>query len=100
MGEGAYTQFDFAAWSARAELVDNVASALASSMPTAYSGFDLDLPGYVFRDGRDNKPQSFIIAAEGSRWWSILWSGERVEADNLLDVAIDVWQSRLQVFCE
>ena len=40
--------------------------------------------------------RSFIISDDDRKWWSILWTGDRVQADNLLDVAIDVWQSRLR----
>jgi hypothetical protein len=90
-----YARLDFATWSATAELVDSVAATIPAEILAAYEGLDLHLPGYVFRDGREDLPQSFIIAGDEHRWWSILWSGERVEADNLLDVAIDVWQSRL-----
>ena len=51
---------------------------------------------FVFRDGIDNSYRSFIISDDDRKWWSILWTGDRVQADNLLDVAIDVWQSRLR----
>lgn len=91
-----YARLDFAKWSATAELVASVAGAIPADILATHAGTDLHLPGYVFRDGREDRPQSFIIAGEDRRWWSILWTGERVEADNLLDVAIDVWQSRLQ----
>ena len=51
---------------------------------------------FPFRDGIDNSYRSFIISDDDRKWWSILWTGDRVQADNLLDVAIDVWQSRLR----
>jgi hypothetical protein len=67
-----------------------------SQLLKQYSGTSLKRPGYVFRDGLDNSYRSFIISDDDRKWWSILWTGDRVQADNLLDVAIDVWQSRLR----
>lgn len=91
-----FAKLDFPTWSARAELVDDVGSALPVEVLAGYPADELNVAGYVFRDGLDNCPHSFIIADDQRRWWSVLWTGERVQADNLLDVAIDVWQSRLQ----
>lgn len=91
-----YAKLDFPTWSARAELVDNVHSALPEGLFPEYPAEVLSRPGYVFHDGPDDIPQSFIIADDSRRWWSILWTGERIQADNLLDVAIDIWQSRMQ----
>ncbi len=91
-----FAKLDFQTWSARAELVDDVRAALPAEVLAGYPAEGLGVAGYVFRDGRNDCPHSFIIADDQRRWWSILWTGERVEADNLLDVAIDIWQSRLQ----
>ncbi len=94
-----YAQLNFPTWSSRAELVDNVRETLPADLLADYPAEDLSHPGYVFRDGPDDLPHSFIIADDSRRWWSILWTGERVQADNLLDVAIDIWQSRMQSIC-
>ncbi len=90
-----YAHLDFTTWSSKAELVGDVAEVLPPQILKQYSGTSLQGPGYVFRDGLDNSYHSFIISDDDRKWWSILWSGDRVQADNLLDVAIDVWQSRL-----
>ena len=91
-----YANLDFTTWSSKAELVGDVAEVLSPQLLKQYSGISLKRPGYVFRDGLDNSYQSFIISDDDRKWWSILWTGDRVQADNLLDVAIDVWQSRLR----
>ena len=91
-----YAKLDFPSWSAKAELVDNVREVLPAEVLADYSGHSLSHPGYIFRDGLDGLPHSFIITDDPKRWWSVLWTGEYVQADNLLDVAIDIWQSRLQ----
>jgi len=90
-----YTHLDFTTWSSKAELVGDVAEVLSPQLLEQYSGTSLKRPGYVFRDGLNNSYHSFIISDDERKWWSILWTGDRVQADNLLDVAIDVWQSRL-----
>ncbi len=90
-----YAHLDFTTWSSKAELVGDVAEVLPPHILKQYPLAILQRPGYVFRDGLDNSYQSFIISDDDRKWWSILWSGDRVQADNLLDVAIDVWQSRL-----
>jgi hypothetical protein len=91
-----YAHLDFTTWSSKAELVGDVAEVLSPQLLQQYPGTSLKRPGYVFRDGLDNSYRSFIISDDDSKWWSILWTGDRVQADNLLDVAIDVWQSRLR----
>ena len=91
-----YVHFDFTTWSSTAELVGDVAAALEPELVKQFSGFSLERPGYVFCDGPGGSYRSFIISDDDRKWWSILWTGERVQADNLLDVAIDVWQSRLR----
>ena len=90
-----YDHLDFTTWSSKAELVGDVAEVLPPQLLEQYSGTSLKRPGYVFRDGLNNSYHSFIISDDERKWWSILWTGDRVQADNLLDVAIDVWQSRL-----
>ena len=90
-----YAHLDFTTWSSKAELVGDVAEVLPPQILKQYSGTSLQRPGYVFRDGLNNSYHSFIISDDERKWWSILWTGDRVQADNLLDVAIDVWQSRL-----
>lgn len=90
-----YAHLDFTTWSSKAELVGDVAEVLPPQLLEKYSGTSLKRPGYVFRDGLNNSYHSFIISDDERKWWSILWTGDRVQADNLLDVAIDVWQSRL-----
>ena len=90
-----YAHLDFTTWSSKAELVGDVAEVLSPQLLKQYSGTSLKRPGYVFRDGLNNSYHSFIISDDERKWWSILWTGDRVQADNLLDVAIDVWQSRL-----
>ena len=90
-----YAHLDFTTWSSKAELVGDVADVLSPQFLKQYSDTSLQRPGYVFRDGIDNSYRSFIITDNDRKWWSILWTGDRVQADNLLDVAIDVWQSRL-----
>jgi len=90
-----YAHLDFTTWSSKAELVGDVAEVLPTRIVKQYPRESLQRPGYVFRDGIDNSYHSFIISDDDRKWWSILWSGDRVQADNLLDVAIDVWQSRL-----
>ena len=90
-----YAHLDFTTWSSKAELVGDVAEVLSPQLLEQYSGTSLKRPGYVFRDGLNNSYRSFIISDDERKWWSILWTGDRVQADNLLDVAIDVWQSRL-----
>ena len=90
-----YARLDFTTWSSKAELVGDVAEVLPPQLLEQYSGTSLKRPGYVFRDGLNNSYHSFIISDDERKWWSILWTGDRVQADNLLDVAIDVWQSRL-----
>jgi hypothetical protein len=95
-----YAKLSFPSWSAKAELVDNVRESLPPEVLADYSensaAHSLDHPGYIFRDGLNDIPHSFIITDDPKRWWSVLWTGEYVQADNLLDVAIDIWQSRLQ----
>ena len=91
-----YAHLDFTTWSSKAELVGDVADVLPPQLVKQYSDTSLQRPGYVFRDGIDNSYRSFIISDDDRKWWSILWTGDRVQADNLLDVAIDVWQSRLR----
>ena len=91
-----YAHLDFTTWSSKAELVGDVAEVLPPQLLEQYSGTSLKRPGYVFRDGLNNSYHSFIISDDERKWWSILWTGDRVQADNLLDVAIDVWQSRLR----
>ena len=90
-----YAHLDFTTWSSKAELVGDVAEVLPPQLLEQYSGTSLKQLGYVFRDGLNNSYHSFIISDDERKWWSILWTGDRVQADNLLDVAIDVWQSRL-----
>ena len=90
-----YAHLDFTTWSSKAELVGDVAEVLSPPLLEQYAGTSLKRPGYVFRDGLNNSYHSFIISDDERKWWSILWTGDRVQADNLLDVAIDVWQSRL-----
>ena len=90
-----YAHLDFTTWSSKAELVGDVAEVLSPQLLAQYSGTSLKRPGYVFRDGLNKSYHSFIISDDERKWWSILWTGDRVQADNLLDVAIDVWQSRL-----
>ena len=92
-----YAHLDFTTWSSKAELVGDVAEVLPPQLLEQYSGTSLKRPGYVFRDGLNNSYHSFIISDDERKWWSILWTGDRVQADNLLDVAIDVWQSRLSM---
>ncbi len=92
-----YAHLDFTTWSSKAELVGDVAEVLSPQLLEQYSGTSLKRPGYVFRDGLNNSYHSFIISDDERKWWSILWTGDRVQADNLLDVAIDVWQSRLSM---
>ena len=91
-----YAHLDFTTWSSKAELVGDVAEVLSPQLLKQYPGTSLKRPCYVFRDGLDNSYRSFIISDDDRKWWSILWTGDRVQADNLLDVAIDVWQSRLR----
>ncbi|MDA7889475.1 hypothetical protein N9B71_00700 [Pirellulales bacterium] len=95
-----YVYLDFTTWSSKAELVGDVAAVLEPELLKQFSGFSLERPGYVFRDGLENSYRSFIISDDNRKWWSILWTGDRVQADNLLDVAIDVWQSRLRQVVE
>ena len=90
-----YAHLDFTPWSSNAELVGDVAEVRQPQLLEKYSGPSLKRPGYVLRDGLNNSYHSFIISDDERKWWSILWTGDRVQADNLLDVAIDVWQSRL-----
>ena len=90
-----YAHLDFTTWSSKAELVGDVADVLSPQLLEQYSDTSLKRPGYVFRDGLNNSYHSFINSDDERKWWSILWTGDRVQADNLLDVAIDVWQSRL-----
>ena len=90
-----YAHLDFTTWSSKAELVGDVAEVLPAQILKQHPHESLQRPGYVFRDGLDNSYHSFIISDDDRKWWSILWSGDRVQADNLLDVAIDIWQSRL-----
>ena len=95
-----YVYLDFTTWSSKAEHVGDVAAVLEPELLKQFSGFSLERPGYVFRDGLENSYRSFIISDDNRKWWSILWTGDRVQADNLLDVAIDVWQSRLRQVIE
>jgi hypothetical protein len=95
-----YVHLDFTTWSSKAELVGDVAAVLEPELVKQFPGISLERPGYVFRDGLGNSYRSFIISDDDRKWWSILWTGDRVQADNLLDVAIDVWQSRLHQVAE
>ena len=95
-----YVHLDFTTWSSKAELVGDVAAVLEPELVKQFPGISLERPGYVFRDGLGNSYRSFIISDDDRKWWSILWTGDRVQADNLLDVAIDVWQSRLRQVVE
>ncbi len=95
-----YVHLDFTTWSSKAELVGDVAAVLEPELVKQFPGISLERPGYVFRDGLGNSYRSFIISDDDRKWWSILWTGDRVQADNLLDVAIDVWQSRLRQVAE
>ncbi len=95
-----YVHFDFTTWSSKAELVGDVAAVLEPELLKQFSDVSLERPGYVFRDGPGDSYRSFIISDDARKWWSILWTGDRVQADNLLDVAIDVWQSRLRKAAE
>ncbi len=89
-----YERLDFPSWSKQAELTDNVAEVIdPDTLPPQPAG-TLAQPGYIFRDGKHGSPRSFIISTPDRKWWTILWTGETVQADNLLDVAIDIWQSR------
>ena len=95
-----YVHLDFTTWSSKAELVGDVAAVLEPELVKQFPGVSLERPGYVFRDGLGSSYRSFIISDGDRKWWSILWTGDRVQADNLLDVAIDVWQSRLRQVAE
>ena len=95
-----YVHLDFTTWSSKAELVGDVAAVLEPELVKQFPDISLERPGYVFRDGLGNSYRSFIISDDDRKWWSILWTGDRVQADNLLDVAIDVWQSRLRQVVE